>query len=56
MIVVVDCSRVLSTLHSLESTSSIRMSLGERNDKDIKHCEKYTQFMIKIIRMGIECI
>ena len=27
MIVVVDCSRVLSTLYSLETTSSIRMSL-----------------------------
>ena len=39
MIVVVDCSRVLSTLYySLESTSGIRMYLDKRNDKDIKHC------------------
>lgn len=56
MIVVVDCSRVLSTLYSLETTSSIRMSLDKRNDKDIKHCAKCIQFMIKIIKMGIECI
>ena len=40
----------------LETTSSIRMSLDKRNDKDIKHCAKCIQFMIKIIKMGIECI
>lgn len=34
----------------------IRMSLGERNDKDIEHCAKYTQFMTKIIKMHLECI
>ena len=49
MIVVVDCSRVSSTLDSLEQMSIIRMSLGERNDKDIEHCAKCTQFMTKII-------
>ena len=56
MIVVVDCSRVSSTLDSLEQMSIIRMSLGERNDKDIEHCAKCTQFMTKIIKMHLECI
>ena len=46
----------LSTLYSLESTSSIRMSLDKRSDKDIKHCAKCIRFMIKVIKMGIECI
>lgn len=56
MIVVVDCSRVSSTLDSLEQMSIIRMSLGKRNDKDIEHCAKCTQFMTKIIKMHLECI
>ena len=56
MIVVVDCSRVSSTLDSLEQMSIIRMSLGKRNDKDIEYCAKCTQFMTKIIKMHLECI
>ena len=47
---------VLSTLDSLESISSIRLSLDKRNDKDIQHCAKCTQFMIRIIKMHLECI